>query len=434
MPTKQRPKNDIAWEYLFKKYDIFRAIERDGLFNITSEQINTVREARLMTKFDHHSNLPRIFAEHQLAILPITRGSYCISHFDVYQTITTKPTVIPQSFPAHIESLDYDTITSEAAAVNCAYISGMIADFVEDEQLLPTVSGRMSSTAFTFTINHLRTGRDIPLEVTNAQIEIDGGYEGRRFLTLIEAKNALSHDFLIRQLYYPFRAWAKGITKQVKPVFLIYTNGVFSFYEYEFTDPLHYNALILKKQKNYRIDPHDIELDEIEHILHSVRIVPEPEIAFPQANSMKRIINLCELLHEEGELTSEAITTNYDFDVRQTRYYTDAGRYLGLLERQKTEDIISYALTETGRALFRLKHKARQLRIAELILRHRAFNDCLRHYFKTRKKPGRKEIIDIMMRSNLYGMKSRSTFERRATTVSSWLEWIRDLHSGQLLL
>ena len=35
----------------------------------------------------------------------------------------------------------------------------------------------------------------------------------------------------------------------------------------------------------------------------------------------------CELLNE-SELTKDEITSNYDFDPRQTNYYTDAGRYL----------------------------------------------------------------------------------------------------------
>ena len=45
------------------------------------------------------------------------------------------------------------------------------------------------------------------IEVHNSQIEIDAGYEGLQKLALIEAKRDLSIDFLVRQLYYPFRTW-----------------------------------------------------------------------------------------------------------------------------------------------------------------------------------------------------------------------------------
>ena len=63
-----------------------------------------------------------------------------------------------------------------------------------------------------------------------------------------------------------------------------------------------------------------------------MKIIPEPNnIPFPQANSFERIINLCEILYENNTLSRDEITYRYDFDSRQTNYYTDAGRYLGLI-------------------------------------------------------------------------------------------------------
>ena len=40
-----KSKNDIAWEFLFNKYNIISEVERSGKFEITSKQINEVREA-----------------------------------------------------------------------------------------------------------------------------------------------------------------------------------------------------------------------------------------------------------------------------------------------------------------------------------------------------------------------------------------------------
>lgn len=54
-------------------------------------------------------------------------------------------------FPGFIESIDFNNIYSESAALNCAYVCGIINDFVGDETL-PTVSGRMSTDCFDFTI------------------------------------------------------------------------------------------------------------------------------------------------------------------------------------------------------------------------------------------------------------------------------------------
>ena len=68
--------NDTAWQALFDKYDILDEIQRSGQFVISANQIKEFREPRLMTKFDHKVNLPTVFADNGLAILPITRGDY----------------------------------------------------------------------------------------------------------------------------------------------------------------------------------------------------------------------------------------------------------------------------------------------------------------------------------------------------------------------
>ena len=137
-------KNQKAWEKLFEKYNILQRIEQDGFFEITATQINEFREARLMTKFDHKVNLPEIFYKNNLSVLPISRGSYIISHFEAYKDFEELNTdIIPVSFPSHIESIDYQNITSEATAINTAFISGILGDFIGDNEILPTVSGRM---------------------------------------------------------------------------------------------------------------------------------------------------------------------------------------------------------------------------------------------------------------------------------------------------
>lgn len=252
-------KNDRAWTQLFAKYHILNHIDLNGYFEITATQINEFREARLMTKFDHRINLPKLFSENELAILPISRGSYIISKFEVYKEF--KPLddkIIKVPFPEYIESIDYENITSEAMAINCAYVSNIMSDFLADEELLPTVSGRMSSDRFCFKIRNTATHSNVTVNVVNSQMEIDGGYEGLRQVALIEAKNFISEDFLIRQIYYPYRLWSTKVSKKVTPVFLVYSNGLYNLYEYEFEDPSNYNSLVLVRQKNYSIEAEDI--------------------------------------------------------------------------------------------------------------------------------------------------------------------------------
>jgi hypothetical protein len=425
--SSEATKNDKAWEKLFDKYNIVHNIENDGYFEITATQINEFREARLMTKFDHRINLPDLFSKNKLSILPITRGSYVISKFDAYKDFEELDTQIYRmSFPEYIESIDYENITSEAMAINCAYVANIFADFLDDQELLPTVSGRMSSNAFSYDIKNIGTNTNFTINVLNSQIEIDGGFEGIRSLSLVEAKNFISDDFLIRQLYYPYRLWKNNVAKKVKPIFLVYSNGIFSLYEYEFQDPNNYNSLVLVKHKNYCIESVDISLKEILTVLNRTTIIDEPEIAFPQADSFKRVINLCELL-AEGEKSRDEITLNYAFDPRQTNYYTDAGRYLGLIDKKNENRMPIYSLSEEGKRILRLKYKARQLRFVELILKHNAFKETLKKHLEYGEMPSKNEIVKIMKDSNLYNVGADSTYERRASTVAGWVNWILEL-------
>lgn len=401
-------------------------LNNEGYFTITASQIGEFREARLMAKFDHKSQLPEIFKKHSLSILPITRGSYIISQFEAYKSFEETNTEITKvTFPEHIESIDYESITSESMAINCAYVSGIIADFMEDERILPVVSGRMSSLEFEFSINHNKQDTKLPIKVSNAQIEIDGGYEGIEKLALIEAKNSISDDFLIRQLYYPYRLWSNKISKKVKPIFMTYSNDIFSFYEYDFMEPENYNSLVLVKQKNYIIAHEDIALGDILSILEEVEIIKEPEIPFPQADNFKRVINLCELLLNE-DMKKEDIVSKYDFDPRQADYYTNAGIYLGLINKKSNSQLM-YSLSSKGKKIIRQKHRDRQLSLAKLILEHEVFNKSFKLYLKKGESPNKKEITNLMKESYIHNVKSDVTLMRRSSTVISWTNWVLSL-------
>ena len=244
--------NDKAWKKLFEKYNILDEVKRNGCFCISANQIKEYREPRLMTKFDHSINLPEIFSDNNLAILPVSRGDYIISSFAAYHKFEEADAKAKRiSFPQHIQSLVPNFIVSEAIALHYANACGVLADFLEDETLLPTISGRMGSGNFVFNIDSSCGVRSV--DVNNSQIEIDAGYEGVDCLALFEAKMDLSDDFLIRQLYYPFRVWSHRVTKKIKPVFMVFSNGIFHLYQYQFEDPLNYNSLFLEKYCRYII-------------------------------------------------------------------------------------------------------------------------------------------------------------------------------------
>lgn len=416
--------NDKAWEQLFEKYNILENIEKYGHFEISSKAINEVREARLMAKFDHTINLPRIFTEHKLSILPITRGDYVIAKFDAYHKFEESSSEITNySIPNYIQSLDSNNIPSETIALNCAVAAGIIEDFLEDDKLISTVSGRMGSGVFDFNIDNADDSTSSTITVTNSQIEIDAAYEGINSLALFEAKRDISEDFLVRQLYYPYRVWQSRISKPVRPLFLVYSNGIYRLYEYEFKDPNNYSSIHLVKQKNYTIEDNTITASDIQNILNSIKFEEEPKLPFPQADSIERVINLCELLFNE-ELSKDNITEKYAFDSRQSDYYTNAARYLGLVDKTNKDSKSIYNLTDEGISILKLNYKQRQLALCECILKHEVFSKILSSYFQNGTMPSKDKIVEFMKESHLYNISKDKTYYRRASTIIHWINWI----------
>lgn len=256
----------------------------------------------------------------------------------------------------------------------------------------------------------------------------DAAYEGLNYLSLLEAKRDMSStDFLIRQLYYPYRLWMNRVSKQVKTVFFIYSNGDFRLYEYLFNEPEYYNSLQLVKCQRYVIAA-GITLTDIQNIIYNIQIEAEPEIPFPQADSMTRVVNLLELL-VGNDMSKQDITANYGFDERQTNYYTAAGKYLGLIENyqnQNTKEIV-FSLTPLARKILSSSYREKQLELIKCILQHKVFNDVMKAYLLYGEMPERSHIINLMKKDSLYNVNSDSTYSRRASTVSGWLNWIVSL-------
>lgn len=416
-------KNEIAWAKIFEGHKILEKVSHFGHYVICSDDIKLFREPRLMTKFDHSENLPEIFTKNKLTILPVTRGSYIISPFKSYHLFERRNKKIYKvQTPSYLQSIDFNNITSESVALNSAFITGIIEDFLEDEELVPTVSGRMGSGEFSFMIDDVLTGNTVGVNVRNAQIEIDGAYEGVRSLSLIEAKNNVTSDFLVRQLYYPYRTWCDRISKPVRPVYMVYSNNTYMLYEYEFVDPLNYSSIRLKRQKNYSTEDTTINVSQIQDLMKHIKIVNEPEIPFPQADSFERIINLLELLQAQ-ELNRSDISEENAFVDRQTNYYTSAAQYLGLLENDRRAEF-QYSLSQKAIRILRMNYKSRQLALCEAILCHKVFNIVLSLYFESGVMPSKSVIIEIMRECQLYGMGKQTTYFRRASTIRGWLNWI----------
>ena len=112
----------------------------------------------------------------------------------------------------------------------------------------------------------------------------------------------------------------------------------------------------------------------------------------------------------------------YGFDKRQTDYYINAGRYLGLCQMNKQ----LVELTHKGNEIFN-DHttRNRQLELIKLILQHRIFKDALVTKLKNGGLLSSDVIIQIMGKypEDLIDIKA-NTLQRRALTIKSWITWV----------
>ena len=436
-------KNESKWNELFAERDILQDVDTKGVHVISAKAINEKREARLMTKFDHHINLPSIFRKNGLAILPNSRSSYVIGRFNCYANLpdSDQDDIIEASLPTDLASINAENLYSESAALLCAQHANLIADALEVENVRLTVFGRQTTERFDFSISENNSAGapagSRALSIDRAQFEIDGGFESSNLFAILEAKNVEVEDFHIRQLYFPFRAWLGKLSKPIIPVFFTYSNEIFSFYVYQFTQPDNYNSLELVRRRRYRIVQSEIEVADIRAILATVPIKPEPDsrfIPFPQADRFERVIEIITNLRgSSGTLAQDEITTYFGFDVRQTQYYTQASQYLGLVERsQDNERGVTYSLTSLGAQIVNKAPNARNLALAELILAHRVFRDAMNYYLEHAQAPPADAVIALMVQAGIR-VKDKlmsadgTTAPRRAQTVIGWVRWIMGL-------
>lgn len=433
--SNRTTKNDIAWERLFNHFDIVSKVDKDGYYLISSSEINEIgkREARLMTKFDHRNNLPKLFRENKLSILPKSHRSYIIGRFKTHHPLQYDEVIQPirKSFPREIDSIIPDKITSEAVALNVAYASGMIDEIIEtglDERSYLTLSGRLGSKKLEFNIDSvLKNQPPFSLTVNNSQIEIDASYENDKNIGLIEAKNKTPNDFLVRQLYYPYLFYKNlHIPKKIIPIFFTYAESVFSFHIYKFKYMSNYSSIKRVRQIDYILDTYDkITTDELKDIMQLSDMGTKEEdiqIPFPQANNFLRVLDLLGLLVEKSRSKNE-ISLIYGIHERQADYYYNALRYLGYAKKPYRG--APATITNKGRYINERKDtKSGKIQIIKDILSYRIFYECIEESLKQGKIISRESMKLIMSKYRIDLKNNKSTPSRRESTVRGWLNWI----------
>lgn len=128
-------------------------------------------------------------------------------------------------------------------------------------------------------------------------------------------------------------------------------------------------------------------------------------------------------------MTKEQYLQDFDFgaiDPRQHDYYTNAARYLGLVD--KTQDSTTkqacFVLSALGYKTMNLSLIERQKEFIRLIISHKVFKEVLKLHLNDGEMPGKEAIVEIMKDSKLYNVGSNSTYLRRASTIIGWTNWI----------
>ena len=424
---------DLAWSSIFDRHDIRRLVSSQGYADVTANDLRAYREPRLLTKIDHRGNLPAVFKESGLSLLTLSIKNFRIGPFESFMDLPMwEPPgadVRYLQLPEHLETLDPSRITGEPAAINAAKASGMLDDFLGESTLL-TVSGRMRTSAFDYSINKIPSGKS-EVSVTGAQIEIDAAFEGASNLSIFEVKNHISPDFLVRQVYYPYRVWSLRVAKPIRNVFMTFANDVFDLDELLFEDPNDYSSAVISQHKRYMIDAERPSASEVlrraqvaaVESTHQVR----PEAPFPQADRFERVMDIVALLSEAGRTVDE-LALVYSFDPRQSDYYYNAAKFLGLAA--STSDDSGQELriaTDLGASIVSMPYREKILKFAECILK---IHVVAQTYLKWAELGIRHDILWVMERLSVSEHGSglaESTLRRRSQTVLSWADWLREV-------
>lgn len=433
---------DEAWEKLLEKYDIIKKIEEGGVFRIEASQIKEFKEPRLMSKWDSSEQLPSALKRNKINILPDSRHSYILGDFLLYQDIpkleehVTKMAVV--ELPEY-ESIDINNITSEANAINVLVLSKILDDFLDTDENVGTFNGRMSTGTFDFNVDTVRGSKQHIL-VNNAQCEIDGGFENPDSVVIMEAKNVVHPDFHVRQLYYPYRLWKTKVNKPIRLVFSIYSNKIYRLFEYEFTDINDYSSIKLINSKNYSLQDTEITLEELIDVRKVTPIKYDDNQKnknlppFIQADSFDRVISLLENMND-NPMNDEEIADLMHFGsnlsngkpvFRQSQYYYNAGKYLGLFKKIRTEENeVRAVLTSLGRKIYKMQYKERQLKLVSLILEHQIFAELFDMIIENFGELPENRIIQERMRE--LNVCNDGQIARRSQSVKGWLKWIFNL-------
>ena len=248
------------WSQIVKETGLTHHNFSDGPFYVSHKQIkqivskidapNNRREIRILGYQATRESRPKYFEDNTLFLLPASNSEWVVVKGEGYidiPDINSEPELISSKLDFELES--FKVGISEMQYLDYAFVHGITQKFLKDETIELTVRGRKRTPTFNYFVNN------VEVQCKGVQTEVDGGYEGKESLTLIEAKSSKIKNEIIRQLYFPFRKWSLDITKPIRNIFFQFedTTKTLSFWEYGFENLNHYDSIYLIDSKKYRL-------------------------------------------------------------------------------------------------------------------------------------------------------------------------------------
>lgn|GEM_PF-134234 len=414
---KLKKKND-AWTKIVSKLNLDLSSPISPIIPSTIFREEADIEARLACYNDCLSEVPPVLRASGVFPLPVRNKEYCLikaNGFHEFEEISTPIITYTSRIPFLPDTFDGE---GESNYVHYAYNAGLISEFTGKKDIIKMNEGRFRATKFDFNIGSVG-----PIEQEGVQVQVDGLFEGRDSIIVLEAKVKSNSNFLIRQLYYPWRHWTEKSQKEVIASFLRIdkVSEVYNLWQYRFTDKSNYASIELVKTARYEIVENPYSPEEIEELsLDDVGYVP-------QADSVDKILQLVSLVGN-GHQSAEAISKEMGFVGRQASYYGEAAEELGFITRSReASGAYLFELTPRGMEFYGSRPDIRKGMLVEQMMKlpvMRAIFDRLRAI----NKPGdiergmnREKVSMIIEEVSRF---SGTTPYRRASSVIAWFKWL----------
>ncbi|MEP6576013.1 MAG: hypothetical protein ABJB85_06270 [Nitrososphaerota archaeon] len=284
---------------------------------VTAKQIKQItHKPRIMAKMDRVENLPQLFRQSGLFLIPVSRSKYAIVKgvgHHMPEQFEMKPEIYNTSkaFPSSAIGIE-----GESIFLDYANSCGLLEKLCGTTNLIPSVRGRTTTREFDFFVSNEK------IEVSSAQIEIDASYESKDELLIYEAKIGLPSSFSIKQLYFPYRTFM--VKKRVRNFFFCFIpdSKYYIFWEYGFDKFNDFNSIRLLRHKVYQI-----RVSKVVPVKYYQNILPSPKlIDIPQADDVNKIM-LFPFMVSEGYDSAKKMVEAFAFDIRQSSYYRQLPKY-----------------------------------------------------------------------------------------------------------